>query len=565
VTDARALCFTLYQSATCPGQNVSATLTGMLPSHRSIAVSVPVAVLGAVLVPLLVPRPAAALPTGYLVWSKGQAGVATSRKIYRMTLPEKSDVIALTSGEDVECQVSPDGKWVAYAKAKFGGSDYHNFKLWKLYIVSIHGVGGGRQEIKIDDTGAWPSWGAADLLYYNQADGTHSKIVRVRIDSHGKVTEKKVFFETKSAFASFTEVNECFVAPDASWFAARTRGQPSITGVGAYQINPPKHFVLARAGSFGCMPYVAPSGTWGLIAGAEDGIRWGHGPAVPNRKEDQLLVQPPSGSKAYHPGISTDEKWVLASIGVDDHNHGSYDVQIYPLDTTAMTVGAGEQLTSGEFNGWSHVWVGQPTPPPPPEPQILEFYPSSYTVAPAEQVTLTWSTNEADQVELDGAAVATDGTESVAPAATTTYTLVAKSSASSTSDTQSCTVTVNATPQPVTVESFEAEPETIEEGNSVTLSWVVKNPTTLDLDGQRIAPEGTLEVSPMETTTYVLTANGHQGPVTAEVTVTVEAISSGLLPDKGGFVCGLGSGLPPTLPGLALLLGLLLALRRRRR
>jgi hypothetical protein len=187
-----------------------------------------------ILVGLLLAPAAHALPEGYLVWSRGQAGVPSSRKIFRMTLPGKTGVKALTAGEDVECQISPDGKWVAYAKAKLAASDYHDFKLWKLYIVSIHGVGDGRKEIKIDDDGAWPSWGtSSDVLYYNQIDGTHSKIIRVTLDSRGKVTEKKVFFDTSSAFASYKEVNECFVAPDGSWFAGRTRGAPSINGVGA--------------------------------------------------------------------------------------------------------------------------------------------------------------------------------------------------------------------------------------------------------------------------------------------------------------------------------------------
>ena len=69
---------------------------------------------------------------------------------------------------------------MAYAKAKFpGGSDYHDPKLWKVYLVSIHGAGEGRREIKIDDDGAWPSWSQSGALHYNQADGTHTRLMRV--------------------------------------------------------------------------------------------------------------------------------------------------------------------------------------------------------------------------------------------------------------------------------------------------------------------------------------------------------------------------------------------------
>ena len=140
----------------------------------------------------------AELPTGYMVWSKGDNAKPQTRKIYRMTLPGKTDVIPLTSGEDIESRVSPDGKWVAYAKAKLAGvgSSYHDFNLWKVYIVSIHGVGPGREEIKIDDDGYWPSWGNMEgdnyVLYYNQIDGDakHTKIMKITFDAKAKLGNK---------------------------------------------------------------------------------------------------------------------------------------------------------------------------------------------------------------------------------------------------------------------------------------------------------------------------------------------------------------------------------------
>jgi hypothetical protein len=509
----------------------------------------------------------AKLPTGYLVWVKGKQGDQTSRKVYRLTLPGKTDEKALTSGEDVSCQISPDGKWVAYAKAKLSsGTDYHSFKLWKLYIVSIHGVGQGRQEIKIDDSGYWPSWGDASTLYYNQADDKHSKIYKVTLDEYGAVKKKELVFSTKSAFASSKEVNECFMSPDGSWFAARTRG--ALNGVGAFAIKPPKMHMLAQAGNIGCMPYVAPSGTWGLIAGADQGIRWGDAPTVSvDRKQDQLLIAARPGNKAYHPGISTDEKWVMAAQGTDqDHNAGPYDVYIYELDQKTRKTSNEQALVTGEFNGWPHIWVGTPGPPPPPKPQVAEFYPSSYTLVSGEKATLTWSTRQAETVELDSLSVAVSGSQDVTPTATTTYTLVAKSSLVSDTDTATCKVAVNATATAVAIDSFTATPKSVDQGSSVTLSWKVSNPTTLDLDGTRVAPEATLEVTPQETTTYKLTAKGHQGPVSESVTVTVKEVKTGpdLHDDRGGFVCGVSTRTGA--PGLGLiLLACLLVLRRLRR
>ncbi len=504
----------------------------------------------------------AELPTGYLVWSKGTSKDPASRKIYRLTLPGKTDLKALTSGEDVECQVSPDGAWVAYAKAKLtGGSDYHAFHLWKVYLVSIHGAQQGRTEIKIDDSGYWPSWGGKDVLYYNQVEsdgnGKHSRIIRVTLDAHGKVLSKSTFFSTQSAFPDLDEIGECFVAPDGSWFSARTRGTPTVNGVGAYLVQPPTWNLLARAGSIGCMGIVAPGGGWGLIAGAEQGIRWGDAPSVAGRKEDQLLIAAHSAEdKVYHPGIASDERWVLAAHGLDqDHNAGPYDVYIHSLDAKTRTAGPEQALATGGFNGWPTVWVGTPTPPPPPRPWVQEFYPSSYTVAPGEEVTLTWTTQEAESAELDGAAVALAGTQAVKPQQTTTYKLVAKSTQSSETGSAEVVVTVNATPQPVTIESFTASAESIEQGQSVTLSWRVKNATTLDLDGGRAAPVASLEVSPLQTTSYLLTARGQGGPVVQTVTVNVRALGNGLLPDRGGFLCALPGDGAALLPAALLLLG----------
>jgi hypothetical protein len=511
---------------------------------------------------------AAGLPTGYLVWSRGTPDDPASRTIHRMTLPGRDDVKALTAGEDIQPQISPDGRWVAYAKAKFpGGSDYHDPRLWKLFVVSIHGAGQGRREIKIDDDGAWPSWSSTGALFYNQADGTHTRLVRVTLDDRGQVTARAVVLASRELFGGFTEVNEVAIAPDESWFVARTRGNTSQNGVGAFTIAPPGYLPLARAGEIGCIPRMAPSGRFAVIAGASEGIRWGHGPQIPDRKQDQLLIPPLTpGHKAYHPGIASDERWVLSSQGTDaDHNSGRYDLHIHALDPAAMVASDDQPLTSADFNGWPHLWVGPPGPPPPPRPEVAAFYASSYTVGPGEPVTLTWSTFGADQVTLDGAAVAPEGSQEIA-APQPLHRLDARSSLVSDIDARTVSITVNATPQPVAIELFAADPPRLQKGQSTVLSWLVKNATTLDLDGARALPAESREVTPLMTTTYLLSARGSGGPVQARVTVTVEAQQTGLLPDRGGFRCALGGGQRP--PAAASGIGALaaaLALRRRSR
>jgi hypothetical protein len=314
----------------------------------------PIKLTGLALVCLLAALPARAdLPEGYFVWSKGDEGNFASRKIYRMTLPGKTGVMALTSGEDVECQISPDGKWVAYAKAKLPNTDYHQFDRWKLYLVSID----GGDEIEIDADGYWPSWGGAGVLYYSKADGEHTHITRVEIDDQGNAGNRTTLLSTETAFPSIPEINECFVAPDGSWFAGRTR-QIADSGVGAYRVDPPEFNRLAWSGGSGCMPYVAPDGQWGYIAGSSNGVRWGDAPHVPNRLENQQLVAArPNGGACYHPGVSTDGQWFMTGHSQDaDQNAGAWDIYIYKLDQ--KTVSEEQLLVGGGFNGWPSLWVG---------------------------------------------------------------------------------------------------------------------------------------------------------------------------------------------------------------
>ncbi len=329
--------------------------------------SLPLAALASVLsvLSVLAPATADALPTGVLVWTKGVAHDAESRKIWRASLPNLDNQRALTSGEDIEPQISPDGKWVAYAKASLaGGTDYQRFSRWSIYLIALS----GGHEQKIDDQGYWPSWGdprgGRNVLYYNQPDDRHSKVQRVTIDASGAAVSRETLLSTRSLFPQVSEINECFVAPDGSWFAARTRG--ALNGVAGYQIKPPELSFLGQTGENGCMPYVAPSGRWALLSGSNRGIRWGDAPTVKNRAQDRELIPViGTGYLAYHPSVSTDERWVVTGQSKQpNHNDGPYSLYIYRLHRTSVKVGPRQLLVQGGFNGWSHIWVDPSVPVP---------------------------------------------------------------------------------------------------------------------------------------------------------------------------------------------------------
>jgi hypothetical protein len=130
---------------------------------------------------------------------------------------------------------------------------------------------------------------------------------------------------------------------------------------------------------------------------------------------------------------------------------------------------------------------------------------------------------------------------------------------------------------PVRIVEFTASAPSIKAGESVTLSWAVENPrggqgsdpVTLTPAIGRIPPRSTLKVAPAATTTYTLTANGINGPVTRTVTVTVagtqpvvaSSTAGGTMavprtadgkPDLSGvygYGAGAGRGGPPPAPG----------------
>jgi hypothetical protein len=296
---------------------------------------------------------------GYFVWVKGEVKNNASRQVYRMTLPDKSDVRRLTSGEDVQAAVSRDGKWVAYAKSGLeGGTDFHDFQYWSIYLVSIEGIDHGSREIELASPGYWPSWGLGNTVYYSTADGSHTKVMKVTFDDAGTPNPPELVASTRALFASMTNIDECSMAPDGTWFAGRTRSD-AMPGVNGFAIGPPNvvhigHSAIAQ----GCQPHVAPSGTWGYHSGEYQGIRWGDGPGVAsNRKENQTLIEPKPGGMCYFPAVSSDEKFFITGHSTDiDQNAGAWDLYLYALSKDRKT--SNEQLlVSGGHNAWPNLWI----------------------------------------------------------------------------------------------------------------------------------------------------------------------------------------------------------------
>ena len=82
---------------------------------------------------------------------------------------------------------------------------------------------------------------------------------------------------------------------------------------------------------------------------------------------------------------------------------------------------------------------------------------------------------------------------------------------------------VKEVPKPAVINSFTAEPSTIVRGDSSTLRWSVSDAMGVTIDNGigAVPASGSRTVSPGETTTYRLTANGKGGDAVSAVSVNV--------------------------------------------
>ncbi|MEW6079978.1 MAG: PASTA domain-containing protein, partial [Thermodesulfobacteriota bacterium] len=167
--------------------------------------------------------------------------------------------------------------------------------------------------------------------------------------------------------------------------------------------------------------------------------------------------------------------------------------------------------------------------------EVIPLPTSTVTASPSsiiagESFTLTWTTTNTDsvigrQVLADGSTSEMDlplsGTNILKPKQTTTYTIISTGPGGTTS--ASATVTVT-NPQPAV--NLIAEPNIIFQGGAAVLSWTstYANACEITPDIGVVAPNGSIEVTPFQTTAYTITATGTGGTASANVTVTVDTL-----------------------------------------
>jgi hypothetical protein len=166
---------------------------------------------------------------------------------------------------------------------------------------------------------------------------------------------------------------------------------------------------------------------------------------------------------------------------------------------------------------------------------IDQFNANPSNVQAGQPSTLCWTVAGATSVTITGVGSVNtqSGCTQVTPQQTTTYVLNATSPAGTV--TAQTVVTVGPT-GPAQVLRFEAAPPQIQAGQKSTLSWSTSGATQVSISPGvgNVMPNGSVDVTPNQTTTYTLTAMGPNGqPVSAPATVTVIA---GSIPTVVTFV-----------------------------
>ena len=216
----------------------------------------------------------------------------------------------------------------------------------------------------------------------------------------------------------------------------------------------------------------------------------------------------------------------LGSVAVD----GTYTVS--PITTTTYTLtayGANNKTVT------CPVTVTVQNPPVDTKP-ICDSFTATPATLPARggTVTLDWATTRATTVTINNGigSVAVDGSRAVSVSTTTTFVLSARDADG---DAVTCTTKVLVAPvvdTPITCSAnvdFSANPSSIDEGDSTTLTWNTTGITSLSIDNgvSSNALDGSESVSPHSDTTYTLTATKGSTTISCPVTVNVDEDNGG--------------------------------------
>jgi len=244
---------------------------------------------------------------------------------------------------------------------------------------------------------------------------------------------------------------------------------------------------------------------------------------------DSFTASPVSGA----PGSQRTLTWTTSNANTASISQGVGPVSVNgstfvnPSVTTTYTL-----LVSGDNNQTTNCSVTVIVTAAPLAPVCLSFTATPISGAPGSQRTLTWTTSNANTASISQGVgpVSVNGSTSVNPSVTTTYTLFL---VGANNETSNCNVTVTVVvPTQLTCENnvtFTANPNSIRRGDSSTLTWNTTGVTSLRFDNGITATglSGSVTVEPSNSTTYNLIATSGNNTINCPVTVSVSTGGGG--------------------------------------
>ena len=202
----------------------------------------------------------------------------------------------------------------------------------------------------------------------------------------------------------------------------------------------------------------------------------------------------------------------ISGIGAVDPKTGTSTLALTETTTFQLTA----KNAQGEVNKAITVTVDRL------DVRVLSFSATPANISKGEASTLAWQTENADTVSISGIGdVKANGTASVSPTITTTYTITAKNKFGTVNSTATVVVAAAQAPR---ILRFAASPVEILPTEQASLVWQVENATQVSITGiGQVELIGTSTVSPKENTTYTITATNALGQVSATATVGVIA------------------------------------------
>lgn len=310
-------------------------------------------------------------------------------------------------------------------------------------------------------------------------------------------------------------------------------GTITLNGSGSYDPNGQKltYSWVSESGNVSITNATAPIATFTAVAGQsysfrltvrnEDGLTASARTRVTTVSQEKVqIVFFTANPPAINNGQASTLAWQVlnateVSIDLIGAVQATSSASVSPKQTTTYKLTAKNAIS--EANATATVVVNTlPT-------SFTSCYATPTNINLGEAATVYFQTTNATSVTVTPPVpgIGLGGSFVVSPTATTTYTLLA----SGPGGTSTCavTVSVNVGPTgPPRIIKFTAVPDSIIAGEKSTLLWNVENADTVSITSLgTVQLTGTQDVTPIQTTTYTLTATNKASSATAQATITV--------------------------------------------